>query len=485
MAKKPTRAQQQFIGEKIRTLRHEGYPQRQAIAVAYSMAGVPARRDPAAPPAKGRVPKSIYFRSGSRYPRYKKPSAKVLAGLKVARVVPQQTRGWLVEFEDGMGVHVHEGETSSGKLTGVYYALKVHDRVRYYEEARPEPPEHLAHAYQYVALTQIVPHESAFHVIQRSGRYFDLTRSDLMADVHASHPALRDVAKRSPAARRDPAYRGTPRSSAARRDPQRSAARRTLAAPPRHPQSLTERQKRGEQPNYGRESLLSASPPLYKAGDVVQARWGQIFEVTGVDYPSWGGLERRPMYSVLDDQGVLHSQPEESLARLAPPSLRKSWPPPSLRKSWRYLERGSRRDPSTARTAEDLARHIAREYQRKDLSPFELREDYGISRPKAHLIWSAAASFKDERALEREVLRVLTAHAAASRDRSGPIRAGDAVQLRFDPGTGGVVEKVRLGHATVATSRGPRQVPLDALRRVRPEHEARTRRGATSQGRKR
>lgn len=41
---RPTKSQQHFISEKIRILRHEGYPQDQAIAIAYRMAGVPPRR---------------------------------------------------------------------------------------------------------------------------------------------------------------------------------------------------------------------------------------------------------------------------------------------------------------------------------------------------------------------------------------------------------------------------------------------------------
>lgn len=39
------RAKQKWISEKIRVLRHEGYPPAQAIAIAYRMAGVPPRRD--------------------------------------------------------------------------------------------------------------------------------------------------------------------------------------------------------------------------------------------------------------------------------------------------------------------------------------------------------------------------------------------------------------------------------------------------------
>ena len=42
-----TSAQRRFISEKIRILRHEGYPPRQAAAIAYRMAGVPRRRSSA------------------------------------------------------------------------------------------------------------------------------------------------------------------------------------------------------------------------------------------------------------------------------------------------------------------------------------------------------------------------------------------------------------------------------------------------------
>lgn len=39
----PTRRQREFISHKISILRREGYPQRQAIAIAHRMAGVPSR----------------------------------------------------------------------------------------------------------------------------------------------------------------------------------------------------------------------------------------------------------------------------------------------------------------------------------------------------------------------------------------------------------------------------------------------------------
>ena len=42
--RQPTRKQREFIARKIPVLIDEGYPQRQAIAIAYRMAGVPPRQ---------------------------------------------------------------------------------------------------------------------------------------------------------------------------------------------------------------------------------------------------------------------------------------------------------------------------------------------------------------------------------------------------------------------------------------------------------
>jgi hypothetical protein len=39
-----SREKQKWISDKIRKLRHEGYPQNQAIAISYRMAGIPPRR---------------------------------------------------------------------------------------------------------------------------------------------------------------------------------------------------------------------------------------------------------------------------------------------------------------------------------------------------------------------------------------------------------------------------------------------------------
>lgn len=59
---------------------------------------------------------------------------------------------------------------------------------------------------------------------------------------------------------------------------------------------------------------------------------------------------------------------------------------------------------------------------------------------------------------------------------------GDAVQFRWEPGTGGVIVRFESepsegrSWARVATPHGERQVPTDAIRKVRKEHEARVRR---------
>lgn len=43
-ARSPTAAQERVIGRKIRRLRREGYPEKQAIAIAYRYAGVAPRK---------------------------------------------------------------------------------------------------------------------------------------------------------------------------------------------------------------------------------------------------------------------------------------------------------------------------------------------------------------------------------------------------------------------------------------------------------
>ncbi|HSX23305.1 MAG TPA: hypothetical protein VLE97_11080 [Gaiellaceae bacterium] len=94
---------------------------------------------------------------------------------------------------------------------------------------------------------------------------------------------------------------------------------------------------------------------------------------------------------------------------------------------------------------------------------------------------AAHARRKSPAQLDREIAETL----ARSSDATGnpfDVQIGDAVQFRWEPQTGGVVrrslpDKAEGRHwVEVATSKGPRKVPIDALRRVRPEHEARVRR---------
>lgn len=49
-----------------------------------------------------------------------------------------------------------------------------------------------------------------------------------------------------------------------------------------------------------------------------------------------------------------------------------------------------------------------------------------------------------------------------------PLRAGDRVQFRWEPGTGGVIKKITAGEALVATPRGDRRILVSDLRRARP-----------------
>ena len=72
---------------------------------------------------------------------------------------------------------------------------------------------------------------------------------------------------------------------------------------------------------------------------------------------------------------------------------------------------------------------------------------------------------------------------AAGRAMDG-FKVGDVVQFRWEPGTAGVIRSFESGAtgidgrntALVATSRGNRKVPTDAIQLVRKEHESRVRR---------
>jgi hypothetical protein len=77
--------------------------------------------------------------------------------------------------------------------------------------------------------------------------------------------------------------------------------------------------------------------------------------------------------------------------------------------------------------------------------------------------------------LDRDIAKVL----------SSDFKVGDAVQLRWEPGTGGVIRRLDPNGAVVATSRGERKVPTSALRRVRREHEPRVRRSVPAHATKR
>lgn len=90
-----------------------------------------------------------------------------------------------------------------------------------------------------------------------------------------------------------------------RRDP-------VLPSPPYHPQSLLRREARGEKIDFKKESLLSKNPPIYRVGDRVVMRWGDVKTIQGISYPPWGG---RPHYSTIDSRGVRDQYSEESIAK--------------------------------------------------------------------------------------------------------------------------------------------------------------------------
>jgi len=73
--------------------------------------------------------------------------------------------------------------------------------------------------------------------------------------------------------------------------------------------------------------------------------------------------------------------------------------------------------------------------------------------------------------LDREIAEVL----------AGGFKVGDVVQLRWEPGTGGVIRALKAdGSAAISTTHGERAVPTDALVHVRKEHEERVRRSMPS-----
>jgi hypothetical protein len=93
---------------------------------------------------------------------------------------------------------------------------------------------------------------------------------------------------------------------------------------------------------------------------------------------------------------------------------------------------------------------------------------------------SAHARKKSPAQLDREIRESLAGRSHAV-GNPYDVEIDDAVQFLWEPQTGGVVRRLLPDRdegrqwVEVATSRGPRKVPIDALRRVRKEHEARVR----------
>lgn len=82
-----------------------------------------------------------------------------------------------------------------------------------------------------------------------------------------------------------------------------------------------------------------------------------------------------------------------------------------------------------------------------------------------------AGGRKSPTQLDREIAEAL----------AGGFKVGDIVQLRWEPGTGGVIRALKTdGSAAVSTTHGERSVPTDALVHVRKEHVERVRRSMPS-----
>lgn len=120
---------------------------------------------------------------------------------------------------------------------------------------------------------------------------------------------------------------------------------------------------------------------------------------------------------------------------------------------------------------------------------------------RQHSTVKSKPSKKSPAQLQREIDEALSQSATSSSVRLGGgtarshstiksdapatwLKVDDVVQFRSEPGTGGVIRRFDAddGHwAWVATPRGERRVPIEALRRVRKEHEARVRRSVGTQ----
>lgn len=133
-------------------------------------------------PSTGPIPASRYVKSGSRFPKYRKP--RTFKSLPtVASVKHVRRKEWLVEFADGFAVYVVEADNP-----GRFYALRPRDLVHWYEDARMLTSEADKHRYQYAALSSIVPHQAAYHID---------ARGDLFADVYEDlYPVGADRSRR-------------------------------------------------------------------------------------------------------------------------------------------------------------------------------------------------------------------------------------------------------------------------------------------------
>ena len=139
-----------------------------------------------------------YSRPYSRMAVYRPPARRVLDALRVRNVIAQRGRNWKVEFENGMGVNVFEASDSRGETyIGRFYARRPFDNVRFYDEARSTAPGAERQAYQYKALTTVVPLQSNFHIDESGDVFADVDRALYPSGDYASHPRprLRSVAR--------------------------------------------------------------------------------------------------------------------------------------------------------------------------------------------------------------------------------------------------------------------------------------------------
>ena len=158
----------------------------------------------------------------------------------------------------------------------------------------------------------------------------------------------------------------------------------------------------------------------------------------------------------------------EDLAKAAGYRKSKSAPGSTVRMFYQYL---SRVEP-VVRAAGQLTQAERRAYQARARNKKKTSAQLE-TRPRGSSTRHATVK-KSVAQLDREIAE------AIARPTNG-VKIGDAVQFRWEPGTGGVIRRFESdaagrSWAWVATPRGERKVPADALVRVRKEHELRVRR---------